>query len=278
MFFSNEELLTKAPAAFRSKESGAEIGASKHYQFMTTSDIIDGLGSMGWNVTTATQRNSKKHPETTKHLLRFRNNDVVLVKGDKIPEILFVNSHDRTSALVFHIGVFRVVCENGLVIADRTFDHFRVRHMGTTFETVRGLINEITTKMPSVMNTINRFENLTLSEEQSLKFAMDAIAIRFPEYVDEKTGDVQYGKIRENIDVMGAILNPLRDADKANNLWVTMNKVQEKLVKGGFINIGGQTTDNIRPAREIKEIGRNLRVNKGIWSLADTIASGSNLN
>lgn len=272
MFFSKEQLQETVPAAFRDKSQGAAVGASKHYQFMTTSEIIEGLATLGWGVTTGTQRNSKKSPETAKHLIRFRNNNVVLVKGDKIPEILFVNSHDRTSSLVFHIGVFRVVCENGLVIADRTFDHIRVRHMGTTFETVSRLITEITTKMPSILTTINKFESIALSDEQAYKFAMDAIAIRFPEYINPLTNEIMYGKIQENINVLNDILNPIREADKGNSLWITMNKVQEKLIGGGFTNIGGQTTKTVRPAREIKEIGRNLTINKGIWRLADTYA------
>lgn len=71
--FLSEELKTLAPSAFRSKEDGAEAGASKHYQFMTSNEVIDGLVGMGWNVFDAKQQKSKKNPETTKHMLRFRN-------------------------------------------------------------------------------------------------------------------------------------------------------------------------------------------------------------
>jgi hypothetical protein len=66
-----DQLKELAPSAFRTAEQGAQSGVSKQYQFMTTSEIIDGLAGMGWEVHSATQQKSKKNPETTKHMLNL---------------------------------------------------------------------------------------------------------------------------------------------------------------------------------------------------------------
>jgi hypothetical protein len=271
-----KDLKSVVPAAFRTKRQGA-IGASKHYQFMTTMDIIECLASLGWFPVEAKQPKARKNIDATKHLIRFRNPKLFKLKDGKVPEILFVNSHDRTSALVFHIGIFRIICENGLVVADRTFDKISVRHMGTTFDTVVGIIKDLTLKIPVVMETINKFEGIHLNAKETEKFAMEAFAVRFPEYINPKTQKADQKLIKANVDI-SSILEPIRKEDVGDNLWLTMNRVQEHLIKGGFSVIGGQTTVNVRPAREIKDMNRAVRINKGIWSVADTVLQKHLLN
>ena len=269
--FELQRIKELAPSAFRKAEDGAERGVSKHYQFMTTADIIDGLGGMGWDVYTATQQKSKKNPETTKHMLRFRHPEFgsLGIKGN-VPEILLVNSHDRTTSLNFHVGIFRVICSNGLVIADETFDKLRIRHMGATFDEVRGSIMNITENLPSVFNAINRFEGVILSEKEQLEFAMNAFAIRYPEYVNEKTNKVNTKLIKKNVDINN-ILAPCRPEDYGDDLWRVYNRVQEHLMKGGFLHQG--LGNKPRASRPISNIRLNVLINKGLWNLADNFAS-----
>ena len=73
--FSVEELKAKAPAVFRTAEQGAKAGASKHYQFIPTVDVIDDLSKFGWNIHDVAQQKSKTSPDTTRHLVRFRHED-----------------------------------------------------------------------------------------------------------------------------------------------------------------------------------------------------------
>lgn len=266
-----DNLKELAPAAFRTPEQGAEHGVSKKYQFMTTAEIIDGLSSMGWNPYTATQQKSKKNPETTKHLIRFRHNDFGIsgINGN-VPEILFVNSHDRTCSLNFHVGIFRLVCSNGLVIADKTFDKFRVRHMGTKFSEVKSIIIDITEKLPTVFSAINRFEGITIGGDMEKEFAMKALAIRYPEYVDEKTNEVKFDKIQKSVNV-DDLIRPVRSDDYGSDLWRAYNRIQEHIVKGGFQRVG--LTNKAKATTELKNIRMNLLVNKGLWSLTEDYAT-----
>ena len=269
--YNIEQIKGIAPAAFRQANQGAEKGASKHYQFMTTNEIIEGLSGMGWNVHTAMQQKSKKNPETTKHMIRFRHEDfgALGIKGN-IPEILFVNSHDRTCSLNFHVGIFRLICSNGLVIADQTFEKFKIRHMGTNFETVKGLITEITTNLPVVFTAINKFEHVILNEQQQREFALQSIAIRFPEYIDIKTNNVDFKKIEKNVDV-DAVMKAVRPEDNGADLWRVYNRTQEKIIKGGFDRIG--ETNKMKATREITNIRSNILINKGLWTLAEHYAA-----
>jgi hypothetical protein len=39
-------------------------------------------------------------------------------------------SHDGKNSFTFTPGLFRMICENGLVVATEQFADFKVRHMG----------------------------------------------------------------------------------------------------------------------------------------------------
>ena len=59
-----------------------------------------------------------------KHLVVFRNNDIIIEGKDNdtvYPQVLLTNSHDGKNAFTFTAGLFRLVCENGLVISTQEF-------------------------------------------------------------------------------------------------------------------------------------------------------------
>jgi hypothetical protein len=264
--FNLGELKTKAPAALRTKEQGAATGASQKYEFMTTSDVVNILGDMNWGIYDAKQQKTKKNPDTTKHLIRFRNNELNW-KGENVPEILLVNSHDRTSALTFHVGIFRLICSNGLVVADKTFEKFRVRHMFITFETVSNTITHISQRLPEIFQTIQKFEGTILTPDQQMELALRSIAIRYPEYLDVKTNEPRFDLIEKAMDVK-QLLVPQRKEDEGNNLWVTYNRVQEHIIKGGFKRMG--TGNKPIQVRELTNIKASLNVNTGLWEVANS--------
>jgi Domain of unknown function (DUF932) len=58
-----------------------------------------------------------------KHLIRFARveNLNAWAKNEVRPEIVLLNSHDKSSAYQLHCGLLRMVCLNGMVVADATF-------------------------------------------------------------------------------------------------------------------------------------------------------------
>ena len=140
--------------------------------------------------------------------------------------------------------------------------------MGYSFDNVRGMIGDITEKLPVVFDTIRTFEKIELTEKARREFAMKAFAIRYPEYIKESNA-VDMALISSSVDV-DALLSAYRAEDAPNNLWTVFNRVQEKLVNGQFKHLGDD--NKLRQARPIKNITLNLDINEGLWQLANSYA------
>ena len=50
--------------------------------------------------------------------------------GDSIPEMVLINSNNGSRAFRFEAGIFRLVCENGMIIKEADFGSIRQVHMG----------------------------------------------------------------------------------------------------------------------------------------------------
>jgi hypothetical protein len=57
------------------------------------------------------------HSGFQRHMVRFQRRDVVAEVGDYAPEVILLNSHDRSSGYQLHAGLFRFVCRNGMMVA-----------------------------------------------------------------------------------------------------------------------------------------------------------------
>ena len=73
-FKSTEELKSIAPSIFTTTPSK---GVSEKYTHIPTSKIIEDMELLGWNVVDAKEVKSRKNIGFQKHLVVFRNNDVV---------------------------------------------------------------------------------------------------------------------------------------------------------------------------------------------------------
>lgn len=267
--FTLEQLKTKAPSVFRTAEQGPCEKASDKYQFIPTLDVIDDLSKFGWNVYDVAQQNSKKNPDTTRHVVRFRHNSYGPgTVGENVPEIVFMNSHDRTKSMQFHIGIFRLVCSNGLVVADKTFGKLNLRHMGYSFDSVRSMITDLTSKLPRVFETIKKFESVTMTREDQISFAVKAFATRYPKFINDN-GIVNKSDVLSSVDV-DSLLVPKRAEDAPDNLWTTYNRIQEKIINGEFKHVGDD--NKIRQARPIKNLGLGLKINESLWEVAEEFA------
>jgi hypothetical protein len=232
---------------------------SEKYAHISTEKIIDDMELLGWGVVDAKQVRARKSDTIgyQKHLVVFRNNDIQITAedGDDVfPQILLTNSHDGKNAFTFTAGLFRMVCENGLVISSREFEHMKIRHYGYSFEELQDTIKSIVEKLPLTVESLNKFRQVELSQEQALDFAKKAIATRFNE---DEIDNIQ-------IDLQD-LLTPTRREDRGNDLWSVYNVVQEKLIHGMFNYKYGTKT---RKARKIKNFKQDLVVNERLYDLA----------
>ncbi|MBX9837970.1 MAG: DUF945 domain-containing protein [Silvanigrellaceae bacterium] len=103
-----------APAAFADK---ASLDVSKNYSFLSTRNLIETLEKKNIVPFAVAQTKSRtdEAKESGRHLIRFRHENHKLEIGEVVPEIVLETSHDAKSSFKFSLGLFRLICENGLV-------------------------------------------------------------------------------------------------------------------------------------------------------------------
>ena len=249
---NEKELRTLAPSIFTTEPS---YKVSKKYTFLPTTRVINDLNQLGWEPYEASQRKSRTTKDSmfTKHLVRFRNRSVGQL-GDSIPEVVLTNSHDGRNSFNLHAGLFRLVCMNGLIIADKTFDHVKIKHQWYNLDELTKVTNSMMDKIPTIVTSINDMDSRTLSEKEKRSFAKKAMLTRWPK-----------GNDMLDIDDM---LQSIREGDKGDSVWKVYNVVQEKLIKGGLVF--NNHREKIQKLRPIINIDRKVDVNKRLWELAET--------
>jgi len=254
---SKEELKSLAPQVFNHKVSSK---LTDKYVHIPTDTIVEDMEALGWfPYEVKTVKTRKKNANTAKHLIQFFNPDIVINDGngeaDMFPQLLLINSHDGSTAVKFEMGVFRLVCENGLVIKSQDFGGFKMRHMGYTFDDLRQHISQLVETLPTVVANLNKFSQVEMTPEQQYEFALKAVEARFGE---EK---------QLSPDEVNNLLLAERKEDQGNSAWLVMNRVQEKLTNGGFsyLSVKGKP----RKARAIKNFTQDIEFNQKIWGLLE---------
>ena len=246
MTYSIERIKELAPSVFTTEK--ASHLTDKYIQTPTIK-VVEDLMNLGWEVTKVQEVKSRKYAGFQKHLLMFRHPNI-MIKGqngdDAQPQILLTNSHDGKAAFNFRVGIFRFVCENGLVISDADFGVMSIRHLNYTFESLQAKVNEMISKLPGLVNKINLFKATTLTDAQMQQFATKACALRS----------------KQTINIMD-VLNATRPEDEGNDLWAVFNRVQEKLVNGMF-------KTGTRKARVIKNFQQDIKINEQLFELAES--------
>lgn len=255
-----EELQRKAPSAFASEPYH---GMSSRYAYLPTSEVIAGMLQAGFQPFAASQSRCRLEDkrEHTKHMIRFRQAGMDLQVGGTFPEIVLVNSHDGTSAYKLMGGIFRLVCGNGMIVADSLIDSVHVRHSGNIIEEVTHGSMELVERMPAAIDAIARWQQIQLAQAEQTVFAEAAHSLRF---ADSK------GKINTPI-LPAQLLRPRRTDDNNADLWSVFNRVQENVIKGGLTAYKPGSFQRTS-TRMVKGIDQDVRLNRSLWTLAEKMA------
>ena len=267
-YLTKEQIKSIAPLVFADQPTNPDV--SSKYLFVNTETIIDDLDKLGWKPVKVAQRKARKAEGTifSKHMVSFQNPDI-MIKGkdgdDAYPRIILTNSHDGMQAFKFSVGIFRLVCSNGLVIADEQFSDFKIKHKGYTYEELRSVVNQAVADLPNRVQVMNDMKNRTLSQEEKEQLAIDAMLIR----AGIKPNSEQAREVNYDVETIEDILSPKRDADKGDDLWKVFNVIQEKITQGEFhaALVGAK----VRKVRKIKSFEKDLQVNKELFKLATNL-------
>ena len=260
-YLTKDQIRNSSPLVFADAPTNPDV--SDRYLFVNTETIIDDLEKLGWLPVQAAQRKSRKEGGTifSKHMVAFQNPEIKITSADgddAYPRILLTNSHDGMQAFKFSVGIFRLVCSNGLVVADEQFSDFKIKHKGYTFAELRNVVRQAVEDLPNRVQVMNDMKNRILTEDEKRKMALDAMLIR------AGVKELQYDE-----ETITDILDPKRDADKGDDLWRVFNVIQEKITQGDFH--AALTGAKVRKVRKIKSFEKDMKVNKELFKLATAL-------
>lgn len=229
---------------------------SKHYQTMDTRILVEEILKLEMFelVSISTKKGRKpKSDGRGVHVVKLRSIKTVQVNGDDLkPEIVIMNSYDGTCPLKVYVGIYRIICSNGLVIATKEFGQFSVRHMGTpadaAFEVAMGFLDQL----KIVVDKQQEMATVTLSDEQVENFTRQAIALRWQNVTPDA-----------NLDGFAKVVRP---EDEGNSLWVVYNRVQEELTKAENVKLEGMK----RKGRPLKSAVADTVFQQKLFELAMT--------
>lgn len=269
-FLSMDDIKRLCPAAFKTEPTNPNV--SNKYIPANTATVIEDLAKLGWYPTQAKQCRQKKNSSGIRsfHMISLQNPDVKICKPvtdadgnvtevvDSYPRIILTNSHDGFNSFKFMVGLYRLVCSNGLVLCSDEFANLSIRHVNYTFEALRTIVAKAIEQVPYIVNTMNTMKKTTLTDDNKKELAMAVVKIR-KELDENQKIDIDEKTIMD-------ILMPIREEDGGDDLWTVFNVCQEKLIKGGFQSTG--KNNKSRKQRSITSIKKDIEYNQQLWNLA----------
>jgi hypothetical protein len=229
---------------------------TERYGFIPTLAVVQRMQKEGFFPVEA--RNFYRRDESlrpyAKHMLRFRpKGTVVKDVGDLFPEIVLVNSHDRTSLYNLYGGLFRLICTNGMVVADSELvEPIKVRHTIRAAEDVVEESYSLAKQQGAVIGHVKEMQKRVLTPKEAMAFARTALE------------RIRSG--RSAVPSETSVLYARRTSDAGNDLWHVYQRVQENLTKGGLT---AHTADGRRfLTQPISSIDSDLKLNVELWGLA----------
>ncbi|CAO1292807.1 unnamed protein product [Diamesa hyperborea] len=268
--FTIDELKQRVPAAFANQASS---DVSQKYNFISTEQVINTLINGKFLPYGAMQGKSRKEGNAlvAKHIIKFRKEGTQLVKGEMIPEIVLSTSHDGTSAFKLDLGIYRIVCSNGLVAPTSFLASRSVRHQGYNDGDIIDASFEVLSNCPAADQNLSDMRKLLLSDKERDVYAEAALELKYEnddDFDENGTPKVEILKPSPRL-----LLNIRRQNDSAKDLLTTFNVIQENLIRGEQMYFGRDKKGHKvrKTTRAVKSVGADLKLNKALWTLANKI-------
>lgn len=259
---TDDQMRARAPSIFAAQPHESR---SARYAYIPTVDVLSAMRREGFYPVQVMQSRSRipGKAEYTKHQIRFNHESMVArAVGDSVAQVCLTNSHDGTSTYMLDLGLLRLICLNGMMVSDGSFQTLKVPHSGKVVDRVIEGSFQVMEQTKMVAGKVENFRNLQLSIQEQEVFARAALQLRF----DAPESPVNTAQV----------LRPRRSDDVGNDLWRTFNRVQENVIRGGigYIAPAHLNDEGVRvPARrmstrEVKGIDQNSSLNRALWQLA----------
>jgi len=264
---SSDDLRRCAPSVFAEH---ARPGVSSRYTFVSTQQVVALLGAEGWEPVKASEQRVRLADRIgfQMHEIRFaRRVDLeagAMQVGSTRAEMILQNAHDGSRAYRIDAGLYRLVCRNGLTVADADFAHVSIRHVDVSADAFAKAAQSVAENTPRALEAVAKWQAVSLPQMTRVEFARRAAALRWT-----AENPVMQALNPEKL------LAPVRYGDAATDLWTTFNVVQEHLVRGGdrYIARGDGFGFRRNRTRPVGGLGEGQKLNKALWSLAGEFAN-----
>lgn len=242
-------------------QNGQKETLSQKYKHVKTIDVLKPFFDQGWQVSPNGILTSprSKYKDLTKHIVRLEHPDYFI--GHDKPQLIVTNSYDGTSCLEVNLGIFRLVCSNGLILGD-SFFHEKIKHIGHDFKIeLDSILKGALDRLNDLKETIHELKITELNHDQEIKLAEKIFSQKLKNVENLKSIDLEKSMLRE------------RNEDYSRDAWTILNVIQEKLIRGGIHyeymkekkNDQGQVIElNLknRKTKAINSPAQNLHLNK----------------
>jgi hypothetical protein len=261
-----DQIEAQAPAVFA---AAAHESRSARYTYIPTREVLTGLWNEGFRPFEVRQGGTEDEGRRgfAKHMIRLRRSGAAPVHvGDAAhEEVVISNAHDGTGSWQLFAGLWRLICSNGLIVADSIVECIRIQHRGNVVHEVIEGAYRIAASLPAVVESARQMGAVRLSSREQLAFARAAAELRWEPRAE--TPALPAGPIAPE-----RLLDTRRNADQGSDLWRTFNRVQEGLLQGGqrYDQVDGEgRVIARRRVRPVNGIDQNRQLNRALWTLAE---------
>lgn len=258
-FLSNDQIKSEAPSVFALAPSPK---VSERYAYLPTYPVIEQLQARGLGVTSVKQGKTRDASGRiySMHEVRMAKIDDIYSRqtrelGNLTPQIILLNSHNRTTSMTMFGGLLRGLCHNGLFFGSADAGGFKAMHYRMDMERVTDAAYSIVERFERLIEGASAWSKIELSLGQVDAFAKKAIEIRGTSM---------------KVDV-NDLAKANRPEDFGMDLWTVFNTVQERLTHG---TVQAQRANNSwRKLPAIKSLKVDVDMNRKLWLAASDLAA-----
>ncbi len=266
---TDEEIHRVAPSVFAAQPHESR---SERFAYIPTLEVLAGLRREGFEVVAAIQGRSRIEgkAEFTKHMLRLHHPDYQTAQarsqalGGVAPQVVLINAHDGTSSYRLFSGVFRSICTNSMIVMEDGGQEMRVAHSGDVMGKVIEGSYTVIGESAKTIEAVEEWGGLQLTHDEQQAMAAAAHVLRF--------GDAE-GNTKTPF-TPDHLLTPHRRDDVGNTLWLTHNRLQENMIRGGARTMTRDANNQRRRAtmRPVNNIDGDVKLNRALWMLSQKMA------
>jgi hypothetical protein len=259
-----DQIRQQAPSVFATKPRG---DVSSRYNFLPSTEVLEALGTIDYVPIEAKQSRARKEGGDifTAHSVKFVHKSLLdpeeFQKRNEFAQLVWSNSHDRSSIAKFSAGILVKACGNGLIRDQGESEQFSFRHLGgySVRQKIREVAYTVSAQAQDALNAANDWKNIDLPLAAQLQFASQAVELK---------PSLTAGKLLE-----ARRVEDYATEDGRRDLWTAFNVIQENVIRGGipYTSASGR---NVR-TRPIQSVLNDLSLNSRLWRIAQSFAQAA---